>query len=90
MLDSNIVSGPVNEPKINRELAKEHICQRRRKDVEDWFKEHSEEENPFPKRRQEEVLVDLVFDEEKEILRTLGSYGTTILDSAEGGSYKTK
>ncbi len=90
MLDSNIVSGPVNEPKINRELAKEHICQRRRKDVEDWFKEHSEEENPFPKRRQEEVLVDLVFDEEKEILRTLGSYGTKILDSAEGGSYKTQ
>ncbi len=90
MLDGNLVSGPVNEPKINRDLAREHICQRRRKDVEDWFKEHSEEENPFPKRMQEEVLVDLVFEEEKQILRTLGNYGTKILDSAEGGSYKTQ
>ncbi|OPY50646.1 MAG: putative ATP-dependent RNA helicase [Methanosaeta sp. PtaU1.Bin060] len=90
MLDGNLVSGPINEPKINRDLAREHICQRRRKDVEDWFKEHSEEENPFPERKQEEVLVDLIFDEEKQILRTLSSYGTKILDSAEGGSYKTQ
>jgi superfamily II DNA or RNA helicase len=88
MLDKSLVSGPASEPKINRELAKENICQRRRKDVEDWFKEHSEEENPFPKRRQEEVLIDLIFDEEKIMLETLGNYGTKILDSAEGGSHK--
>lgn len=88
MLDAHLVSGSVSEPKINRELAKENICQRRRKDVEDWFKEHSEEENPFPQRMQEEVLVDLVFDDEKDVLRTLGNYGSKILDSAEGGSHK--
>jgi len=88
MLDGHLVSGSISEPKINRELAKENICQRRRKDVENWFKEHSEEENPFPQRMQEEVLVDLVFDDEREVLRTLGNYGTKILDSAEGGSHK--
>ena len=88
MLDGHLVSGSISEPKINRELARENICQRRRKDVENWFKEHSEEENPFPQRMQEEVLVDLVFDDEREVLRTLGNYGTKILDSAEGGSHK--
>ena len=88
MLDAHLVSGSVSEPKINRELAKENICQRRRKDVENWFKEHSEEENPFPQRMQEEVLIDLAFPEEDLVFRTLGNYGSKILDSAEGGSHK--
>lgn len=90
MLDSSLVSGTDSEPVINREIAREHICQRRRKDVEDWFREHADEENPFPVRRQKEELIDLVFDEEKQLLRTLSSYGTSILDSAEGGSYRTQ
>ncbi|MGD0954149.1 MAG: helicase-related protein [Methanotrichaceae archaeon] len=90
MLDAHLVSGSVSEPKINRELAKENICQRRRKDVENWFKEHSEEENPFPQRMQEEVLVDLVFNDERDVLRTLGNYGSKILDSAEGGSHQNQ
>ena len=88
MLDSHLVSGSISEPVINRELAKENICQRRRKDVENWFKEHSEEENPFPQRKQDEVLIDLAFPEEDLVLKTLGNYGTKILDSAEGRSHK--
>jgi superfamily II DNA or RNA helicase len=88
MLDGHLVSGSISEPRINRELAKENICQRRRKDVEKWFKEHSDEENPFPQRRQEETLIDLAFPEEDIVLKNLGNYGTTILDSAEGGSHK--
>jgi superfamily II DNA or RNA helicase len=88
MLDGHLVSSSISEPVINRELAKENICQRRRKDVENWFKEHSEEENPFPQRKQEEVLIDLASSEEDLVFKNLGDYGTTILDSAEGGTHK--
>jgi superfamily II DNA or RNA helicase len=88
MLDGHLVSGSINEPLINRDLAKENICQRRRKDVENWFKEHSEEENPFPQRNQEEVLIDLTNQEENQVIQALGSYGSKILDSAEGGSHR--
>ncbi|HII01973.1 TPA: DEAD/DEAH box helicase [Methanosarcinaceae archaeon] len=90
MLDCGIVSGPINEPRINRDIAKHHVCQRRRKDVEDWFKEHSEEENPFPERNQEEVTIDLVHEEEKEIIEKLERYGKGILNLAEGGSHKVR
>jgi len=88
MLDGHLVSGSINEPLINRDLAKENICQRRRKDVENWFKEHSEEENPFPQRKQEEVLIDLTNQEENQVIQALGNYGSKILDSAEGGSHR--
>lgn len=88
MLDGHLVSGSPNEPLINRDLAKENICQRRRKDVENWFKEHSEEENPFPQRNQEEVLIDLTNQEENQVIQALGNYGSKILDSAEGGSHR--
>lgn len=82
MLDCGIVGGAIHEPIINRILANDHVCQRRRKDVVDWFKEHAAGENPFPSRDQKEVAVDLEFQEEKEILDSLGDYGTGLLDLA--------
>jgi SNF2 family DNA or RNA helicase len=90
MLDPSLVSGSVGEPSINRKLAIDHICQRRRKDVEDWFREHSDEENPFPERVQDEFQIDLIFDEEKKVLDMLGNYGNKILTSAEGGSHRVQ
>ena len=86
MLHCDLISGPVHEPIIDRAKARAHVCQRRRRDVEEWFKEHSEEENPFPTRKQKEVLVDLVFDEEKAVLANVDRYGGEILDTAKGGS----
>jgi superfamily II DNA or RNA helicase len=90
MLDPSLVSGSIGEPSINRNMAIDHICQRRRKDVEDWFREHSDEENPFPERVQDEVQIDIIFDEEKELLDVLGNYGNNILTSAEGGSHRVQ
>ena len=90
MLDCGIVSGPANEPRIDREIAKHHVCQRRRKDVEEWFQEHSEEENPFPERDQDEIAIDLAHEEEKEIIEKLERYGKGILTLAEGGSHKVR
>ena len=83
MLDCGIVTGPPHEPVINRALAKDHVCQRRRKDVVDWFRTHAAEENPFPARDQKEVAVDLAFPEERAIIHELGTYGTGLLDLAK-------
>jgi len=82
MLDCGIVRGPVHEPLINRTLAKDHVCQRRRKDVVDWFRAHAIEANPFPTRDQKEVAVDLEFPEERGILNELDDYGSGLLDLA--------
>jgi len=82
MLDCNIVSGPVDDPLIDKDRAIQHVCQRRRKDVEDWFEEHSDEPNPFPKRVQDEILIELANDEERNIYKKLESYGEGILDAA--------
>jgi len=82
MLDCGIVTGPTHEPMINRALAKDHVCQRRRKDVVDWFSTHAAEENPFPSRDQKEVAVDLAFTEERTIINELSDYGTGLLDLA--------
>lgn len=83
MLDCGIVRGPVHEPIINRAVAKDHVCQRRRKDVVDWFRAHASEQNPFPTRHQKEVAVDLEFPEERDILAALDEYGTGLLDLAQ-------
>jgi len=83
MLDCGIVTGPLHDPVIDREVAKDHVCQRRRKDVVDWFSVHASEDNPFPTRDQKEVIVDLTFPEERVILDELSAYGSGLLDLAE-------
>lgn len=82
MLDCNIVKGTVSEPIIERNIARNHVCQRKRADVEEWFKEHSEEDNPFPERDQKEIPVELN-EIEKEIIYKLENYGNNILKAAD-------
>ena len=82
MLDCGIVSGPISEPKIDREIARNHVCQRRRKDVEGWFLEHDDETNPFPEREQKEVLVELTHSEETEVIKEVEKYSHEILSLA--------
>ncbi|MEA2034037.1 MAG: DEAD/DEAH box helicase, partial [Euryarchaeota archaeon] len=82
MLDCGIVSGPLHEPVIDRAAAKDNVCQRRRKDVVDWFRANAAEDNPFPTRDQKEVSVDLAFPEERASLNNLGDYGSELLDIA--------
>jgi SNF2 family DNA or RNA helicase len=90
MLDCGIVSGPVNEPKINKEIAKNHVCQRRRKDVVEWFKGNSAEDNPFPERNHSDIVIEMSHDEEKLVIKELEKYGTGILNLAEGGNHKIR
>lgn len=82
MLDCGIVTGSANSPQIHREVAKDHVCQRRRKDVEEWFKTQTSEKSPFPERVQKEVPIELSHDEEKETLKELEKYGSEILTLA--------
>ena len=82
MLNCGIVTGPQSEPRINREIANEHVCQRRRKDVEDWFKEHENEKSPFPSRKQEEIGINLN-EIEMQMAQVLEQYGKGIIELAD-------
>ncbi|MBD3213344.1 MAG: hypothetical protein GF311_12110, partial [Candidatus Lokiarchaeota archaeon] len=42
---------------INKDRAINHICQRRRGDVEDWIKESRYNKNPFPERDSNEIYI---------------------------------
>ncbi|MEJ2249468.1 MAG: helicase-related protein [Candidatus Lokiarchaeota archaeon] len=42
---------------INRDLAINHICQRRRQDVEEWISGSKYNKNPFPKRDADEIYI---------------------------------
>lgn len=56
MLNTDIVSGQISSIRIDRNLARRHVCQRRRSDIQDWFKEVEREETPFPERDPKEVF----------------------------------
>ena len=86
MLDVGAVTGAVHEPRIHREIAKRHVCQRRRKDVVEWLKKASDEDNPFPERDQEEVFLPRLAPEEKAILDDVEKLGQHILDSVKDAS----
>lgn len=80
MLNVGAVTGPLHQPSINKEIAKEHVCQRRRVDVEEEFKS-DEEESPFPKRDQDEIFIRLSPDEE-EVIKKVEALGKHILTVA--------
>jgi len=53
-LNVGLVSGETHEPHIKKEKARNHVCQRRRKDVLDWIREAGGRSVPFPDRDQNE------------------------------------
>ena len=58
-LDVGLVYGPEHNPKILKEKARDHVCQRRRQDVKEWIKKSRGKEVPFPERDQEEEFIPL-------------------------------
>src|SRR5205823_5059699 len=52
MLDPALVRGE----RIDRTSARDHVCQRRRRDIEEWFA--SRETSPFPARDQQELVIE--------------------------------
>jgi len=85
MLDVGTVSGPVHRPVIDRDIAKKHVCQRRRKDVEEWFKSSEGVKSPFPIRdtTDQEVSVKLT-DIYEKVMKSVREYGDMVIESAEG------
>jgi len=80
MLDVGAVAGPLHAPHIIRPIAKRHVCQRRRKDVEAWF-QSDPSRSPFPKRDQREVLI-APSGYEIDAIRAVEEYGQRVLEQA--------
>lgn len=64
LLNPEIVKGQIPDITIRKNVAKNHVCQRRRSDVEDWFR-ISDEKSPFPKADRKELFVSLSHQHEQ-------------------------
>lgn len=58
MINPKIVSvSDSNETIIDRDLAINHVCQRRRSDVEKWISKSKYKKSPFPERDSDEIYI---------------------------------
>ncbi len=83
LLDVDAVEGPAHEPAISRDIARRHVCQRRRQDVEAWFA-GDPDRSPFPERDQDEVIVS-PSAYEMDAIRAVEAYGERVLRQAAAG-----
>jgi ERCC4-related helicase len=83
LLNVGAVEGPSHEPAIIRDIARRHVCQRRRKDVEAWFAD-APDRSPFPQRDQDEVIVS-PSAYEMDAIRAVEAYGQRVLQQAAAG-----
>ena len=88
MLDVGAVSGRPHAPVIQRSAAERHVCQRRRQDIEAWFK-HDPTQSPFPTRDQDEVIIQPGLYE-GEAIRAVEEYGGRVLQQASVGSAQAR
>lgn len=80
MVNPEIVSGEAHNPSINRDIAKKHVVQRRREDVEEWFGD--DDHNPFPERDQQTIEVSPT-TYEKTTYDAVRNYGDTLVEAAK-------
>lgn len=88
MLDVGAVSGERHDPNINRKVAKQHVVQRRRDDVKEWFQD-AEGESPFPTRDQDEVRVSPT-EYEADAYDAVRDYGDLLMSTAEQSGTKNQ
>ena len=88
LLDEGLVSGPSHDPQIHRDRAQRHVCQRRRRDVQEWFGADADR-NPFPDRDQDEVIIPPT-SYERNAIDAVEAYGQQVLESARQGSGRSK
>jgi len=89
VLHVGAVSGPDHNPTIQREVARRYVCQRRRKDVLEELTKTGEE-NPFPTRDQNEVIVTLS-ELEHRVISKVEQLGGHILSTAgPEGTYRMR
>lgn len=83
LLDVGAVSGPDHLPQIHREVARKHVCQRRRRDLEQWFSSGDGQASPFPERDQAEIIVP-IGNAEREAIKAIREYGAAVMETALG------
>lgn len=86
MLDVDAAFGSPPDVEIERDRAVNHVVQRRRRDVEEWFTRENQT-SPFPKRddpKDQEVHVKLNSTEASAI-SAVERLGTFVLDNAQTG-----
>jgi ERCC4-related helicase len=79
LLDVGAVSGSVHAPIINRAIARHHVVQRRRQDVDAWL---TTGEQAFPTRDQEEAIVQ-PSESMQTVIKAVQNYGEMILEHAK-------
>jgi len=79
LLDVGAVRGELFEPFIDKKVAKNYICQRRRKDIEEWFKGEGNK-SPFPERDQQEITISPA-EQEKKVYDLVENYRKFIADN---------
>ena len=81
MLDPSLVLGGA-EPHLDRTRARaEHVVQRRRADIEDWYQQRGQK-SPFPARHADEQLISLARKREmQDLLAALNDYASDLCSS---------
>ncbi|TDL03287.1 helicase-related protein [Mycobacterium paragordonae] len=84
MLDPTLVDGS-RGPGLDRRRARaDHVVQRRRADIEDWYRRKGEQ-SPFPERHADEQLISLKRRREmQELLSELIEYASDLYGAATG------
>lgn len=88
MLDVGAVSGDRHDPTIHRDVAKQHVVQRRREDVKQWFSDQ-DGESPFPERDQSEVRITPT-EYETRAYDAVREYGDLLMSTAQASSSKSQ
>ncbi len=86
MVNPDIVTGDLHNPQIKRDIAKRHVVQRRREDVEEWFGD--DDQNPFPNRDQQTVEVNPT-DYETTAYDAVRDYGDALVEAAQHSDNRT-
>lgn len=74
MLDPSLVEHRGDTVSVRRNAARSHVVQRRRADIEEWYRERGKR-SPFPERRSDEDIVDLTrASETRHLLDGLSGY----------------
>lgn len=83
MLDPTLIVERLSGPVLDRERArKNNVVQRRRADIEDWYK-HRGVKSPFPQRQADEQIVSLRKSREMlALLEALNDYATDLYTAA--------
>jgi len=81
-LDVNAVD-TVDKTKINRVIAVNHVCQRTRKQVQEWLKQEKENYNPFPDNiDKQEVRIKALSQNEERVFQNLNRYSNHMSERA--------